>query len=283
MTDDSTDGAPFRVGRALSRSFSIYFRNIVPFGLLALVVSAPTYVYQILVGPGDEFAAPADLTEYWSQFSVEPLVVFIVTFLLSNLVVAALVYGTIQNLKGENASFGECFAKSIALMLPAFGVGVVYLLVLVLATLAVAVPCGIVIGLLVAATGSSVIYFLGVPVILVPFLYVVVVLYVTLPVAVIERAGIGSLKRSAVLTNGHRWRLSALLILFFFIGGSIGVSLYFLGLTGESANFTGKMVTQWGLSGVISAFSAVMTAVIYHDLRVAKEGLDSNQIAAVFD
>lgn len=284
MTNDSTDGAPFRVGRALSRSFSIYFRNIVPFGLLALVVSAPTYVYQILVGPGDEFAATADLTEYWSQFSVEPLVVFIVSFLLSNLVMAALVYGTIQNLKGENAGFGECFAKGIALMLPAFGVGVVYLLVLALVALVVAVPGGIVIGLLVYATGVTVLYFLGVPVVLVPIIYVMVMLYVTLPVAVIERAGIGSLKRSAALTNGYRWRLFALLILFVCIGGAVGAALYLLGLTGESSsNFTGGMVTQWGLSGVISAFSAVMTAVIYHDLRVAREGVDSDQIAAVFD
>lgn len=284
MTDDSADGAPFRVGRALSRSFSIYFRNIVPFGLLALVVSAPTYVYQILVGPGDAFAATADLTEYWSQFSVAPLVVFIVSFLHSNFVMAALVYGTIQNLKGENAGFGECFAKGISLILPVLGVAFVYLLILALTILVTAVPGGIVIGLLVYATDASVIYFLGAPIIVAPVIYVLILLYVTIPVAIVERAGIGSLKRSVALTKGHRWRLFGLIILFFFIGGALGVALYFLGLMGESSlNFTGGVVTQWAFGGVFSAFAAVMAAVIYHDLRVAKEGVDSDQFAAVFD
>lgn len=282
MMDDSTDGAPFRVGRALSRSFSIYFRNIVPFGLLALAILAPTYVYQILMGP-DEFAAAPGTKEYWSQLGVEPFVIYIANFLLGNLVAAGLIYGTIQNLKGENAGFGECFTKGISLILPVLGVAFVYLLVLALAILVTALPGGIVIGLLVYATGTTLIYFLGVPVILAPIMYVVVMLYVTLPVAVIERAGVGSLKRSAALTKGNRWRLSALLILFFTIAFAMGMSLYFLGLTEGSANFAGKLVTQWGLSGVISAFSAVMAAVTYHDLRVAREGVDSNQIAAVFD
>ena len=31
------------------------------------------------------------------------------------------------------------------------------------------------------------------------------------------------------------------------------------------------------------AFNAVMVVVTYHDLRVAKEGVDTDQIASVFD
>jgi hypothetical protein len=34
---------------------------------------------------------------------------------------------------------------------------------------------------------------------------------------------------------------------------------------------------------VYGPFNAVLTAVTYHDLRVAKEGIDTDQIAAVFD
>lgn len=283
MTDDSTDGAPFRVGRALSRSFSIYFRNIVPFALLALLVSAPTYVYQILVGP-DEFAAAPGTPEYWSQFSVEPIIVFAASLFLGTFVSVALVHGTIQSLKGENASFGACFAKGTALVLPVFGVAIVYFLAVLLAALLTALPGGIVLGLLVYATDASVIYFLGAPIIVAPIIYVLILLYVTIPVAIVERAGIGSLKRSAALTNGYRWRLFGLIILFFFIGGSLGVALYFLGLMGESpSNFTGGMVAQWAFGGVFSAFSAVMAAVVYHDLRVAREGVDSDQVVAVFD
>ena len=282
MTDYSMDDAPFRIGRVLSRSFSIYFRNIMPFGLLALAILAPTYVYQILVGAG-EFAAPTNPTEYWSQLGAEPFVVGIAGFLLGNLVTAALVYGTVQDLKGRNVSFGECFAKGIALIFPVLGVAIVYLLVLALVAVITVVPGAIVIGLLLAATESTAIYVLGVVVILTPIIYVMIMLYVTVPVAVIERAGVGSLKRSAALTKGHRWRLFALLILFLAVAIALGMLLRLLGLAEGSANFVGNMVTQWVMSGLISAFSAVMAAVIYHDLRVAKEGVDTKQIAGVFD
>ena len=36
-------------------------------------------------------------------------------------------------------------------------------------------------------------------------------------------------------------------------------------------------------SALIGAFSAILGVVTYHDLRVAKEGVDTDQIAAVFD
>ncbi len=37
------------------------------------------------------------------------------------------------------------------------------------------------------------------------------------------------------------------------------------------------------VSSLSLAYSAVVVAVSYHDLRIAKEGVDSTQIAAVFD
>ena len=36
-------------------------------------------------------------------------------------------------------------------------------------------------------------------------------------------------------------------------------------------------------SALWGAFYAILAVVTYHDLRVAKEGLDTDQIAAVFD
>jgi hypothetical protein len=37
----------------------------------------------------------------------------------------------------------------------------------------------------------------------------------------------------------------------------------------------------WG--AIWSAFLAILIVVTYHDLRVAKEGVDTDQIAAVFE
>jgi hypothetical protein len=41
------------------------------------------------------------------------------------------------------------------------------------------------------------------------------------------------------------------------------------------------VLVAWG--AVYGAFNAVLAIVTCHDLRVAKEGVDPNQIAAVFD
>jgi hypothetical protein len=37
------------------------------------------------------------------------------------------------------------------------------------------------------------------------------------------------------------------------------------------------------LQSVLGAFTSVVGVVMYHDLRVAREGLDTDRIAAVFD
>jgi hypothetical protein len=47
---------------------------------------------------------------------------------------------------------------------------------------------------------------------------------------------------------------------------------------GVDANIVGL----WIWSAIFTAFSAIVTTIIYHDLRVAKEGVDTEQIAAVF-
>jgi hypothetical protein len=43
-----------------------------------------------------------------------------------------------------------------------------------------------------------------------------------------------------------------------------------------------NIIGLWIWSAIVIAFGAIMTTIIYHDLRVAKEGVDTEQIAAVF-
>jgi hypothetical protein len=293
MVDYAEVVTGFRVGRVLSRSFSTAFRNISSFGLLALVISSPTYVYTILKGPG-ELILPDNPMAFWSNLGAEPFVVFVVNFLLGYLVMAALTYGTIQDLRNDRASLGECFSRGLALMFPAVGVAIVVILVMVLVVLFTVVPGAIVIGLLAAATGSTVLSVILTPALFIPVVYVWITLWVIIPVAVIERRGLGSLARSAALTKGYRWRIFVLLLLLAVVG--IGVGLLMAALGGAAATmetagsggasstvFTGQIAIQWIISALISVLSAVIAAVSYHDLRVAKEGADTSQIAAVFD
>lgn len=259
MVDHAAAAADFRAGRVVSRSFSTLFRNILPFGLLALVLTSPTYVYQILTGSGDPLAQ--ELTP-----SVEPLIIFVVNLLLGYVVTAALVYGTIQDLRNEPASVGECFSKGLALVFPVLGVAIVAYILTMLATFALFVP-----GIIVAT-----------------------MLWVAIPVAVVEQRGLNSLPRSAELTKGYRWRIFFLflliLVISFGVGMVMGAIAGIITMVGSDSSrgfstpaLTSLITTQWIVSAFISALSAVLVAVSYHDLRVAKEGADTDQIAAVFD
>jgi len=147
-------------------------------------------------------------------------------------------------------------------------------------------PGAFVVALLAAATGSAVVAVAVMPVSFIPLIYVWVMLWVTFPVAVIERRGLGSFRRSAQLTKGFRWRIFLLFILLFALGIGMALSMKAIGGALEHSSldqFAGGVAVEWLITGFTTALSAVVAAVSYHDLRVAKEGLDTDQIASVFD
>src|SRR5262249_9793848 len=106
--------------------------------------------------------------------------------------------------------------------------------------------------------------------------------YVATPVCVVEQKGpLASLGRSSQLTKGHRWKIFGMIVLLYL--GAIIIGLVvgaLLGLTHSPILVTlGTLV--W--TGAWGALYAIFGVVTYHDLRVAKEGVDTDQIAAVFD
>ena len=261
MVDYAAVATEFRVGRVLSRSFSVLFRNIVPFGLLALVISAPPYVYGVLFNIPDsmDFGNP-DL-----GYATADIIATIAQLFLAYILTAALVYGTIQHLRGRSVNVGECFGKGLSMIFPILGVAIVSFLLIIL----------------------------GFAALIIPGFIVITMLWVAVPAAVIERKGLSALSRSAELTKGYRWRILALLIALFFImillslplGALSGIVVYGA-MSGDgdfATSMTIIMALNWVLASFTGALSAVVYAVSYHDLRVAKEGADTDQIASVFD
>ena len=168
-----TPAHEFRVGSVLVRGFSILARNVVPFGLLALAFTAPPYIYGLAV------EAPSDPT---ATAGTGDLAIFAADILLRYLLTAALVYGTIRELRGTHASLIECVRRGLGLVFPVVGVAILVGVATGLATLLLIVP-----GLIVAT-----------------------MLWVAVPVAVVERPGVTrSLSRSAELTKGYRWQASS--------------------------------------------------------------------------
>jgi uncharacterized membrane protein len=117
---------------------------------------------------------------------------------------------------------------------------------------------------------------------IVPGLILLTMWWVATPACVVERTGPWtSLKRSAALTKGHRWKIFGLILLLFIINIIVSqvIEMVVLSVGSDILSILGRLL--WGaLFGAYYAIAAVMT---YHDLRVAKEGIDIEQIASVFD
>jgi hypothetical protein len=115
-----------------------------------------------------------------------------------------------------------------------------------------------------------------------PGLMVGTMLFVSVPVCVVERLGVfKSMGRSARLTKGHRWKIFGIWIAVLVVGG-IAQSF----LTAMARTIGGVMlglVISLVCGALVVAFNAILAVVVYHDLRVAKEGVDTDQIASVFD
>ena len=130
----------------------------------------------------------------------------------------------------------------------------------------------------------------AIPLLIIPIAMLYLAWSMATPACVVERAGpFRSLARSRALTKGHRWKIVGLLlvtvlggiIIGAIVGATSGAILALIGVGGLRAVLSAAMGLIW--NSVWSAFFAVLTVVAYHDLRVAKEGVDTGQIAAVFD
>jgi hypothetical protein len=120
----------------------------------------------------------------------------------------------------------------------------------------------------------------GMILLVIPGLIVMTMLSVSVQACVIERLGpIASLSRSAALTKGNRWRVFGLIL----IAGL--VSLGTAALASPLTRFLGipGVILAFLLVGVAAAYRDTVLAVQFNDLRVSKEGIGTERIAAVFD
>ena len=236
------------IGPVFSRTFGVLFANLVPFLALAFLITLPVLVFNMMTGGG---AAIADPNAVGPMFFVG----LIISMVVSYVVMGALVFGTVQELHGKHAGIGECISRGLAVVVPVLAVGFL----------------------------MSILVTLGSILLVVPGIIIFVICFVAIPVAVVERPGIwASIKRSAELTN--RWRIFGLALIFY--GGLvlIGYALQFAGLPvmlPDGSAFS--LAVQFAWSALNISICAVFGAVLYHDLRVTKEGATTAQIAAVFD
>src|SRR5215813_11824393 len=287
----SVGNQSFSATGVISQSFAVVRGNLGGFLVIALIVVVAMGIVATVVGsiffggammagmtgrfPGDDMSS-MDMMSLGITAVIGALLILVLILAIEQLGVAAITYGTVQDLRGRRALLGECLSRGLSLMLPVLVVALLY-------TLIVVVVPGIVgygLGLVSDSLGRAASTVLQVAASL--------ILYVAIPAAVIEGTGaIASLQRSADLTQGYRWRLLGMFILVGLIlvvaAAVIGIVIYVT--MSISAVLGGIVIALGGIAMTLLfiAYVAALPAVTYYNLRVAKEGTDITEIAKVFD
>jgi len=176
------------------------------------------------------------------------------SLVLGTLAQAVLVYGAFQDMRGRPVNLGDCLRIGLGRFFPIVG-------------LAICMSIGIMIGAVF---------------LIVPGIILAVMWFVATPACVVEQLGpLSSMGRSSELTKGHRWKIFGMWLLV--IIGAMIVSLIIGAVLGLTGSFVLVTLGTLAWTGVWGAFYAIFVVVTYHDLRVAKEGVDVHQIASVFD
>lgn len=250
-------GNDFEVGEVLNTAVKVLWRNGLSFGAVVLLVFAPYMAGSFLLlelfdtTSLDTLESPA----FWGSL----IGIVLLGLALYYFITVVLTYGTFKDLSGQPAGIGECLAIGIT-RLPS------------------TVLLSIILGL---------IYLVGLLFLIVPAIYFAVIFALAVPVLVAEKRGVADvfdcLGRSAELTRGYRWPILGLLAILFGLNWLADSILSVLDvLLGE-----GLWPLSFGLSVItdsaLFAFSAVVSVVAYYNLRMVKDGLSSEQLAAVFD
>jgi hypothetical protein len=171
----------------------------------------------------------------------------------------AVAVAALSDLRGRPLGVGDVLARTAPRMPIVYGVGVLATLGIVLGTIAFIVP-GVLLALAWSVGGA---------------------------VAMVEKPGLGAIRRAAELTRENRL---SLFIIFLVWGVAALVLGVLAGLAGGAAIAPGGGAPLWFTLGVqplagavVQVFSTATLVAAYVELRGVKEGLAASSLAALFD
>jgi hypothetical protein len=249
MTDMALPIAPlaepdFRLGNVFNRTISVLSRNFLPFFVVTTAASLP----DVLLSDVPMLARRAGIVA-----TALPLLGQLLAFVLGAFGQAIVAHAAFQDMRGRPVSLAESVRFGMSRFLPLIGLSVSVM----------------------ALTMASFVL------LIVPGFIVMTMLSVATPVCVVEQLGpFRSMERSARLTKGHRWAiLGAMAVLQFLTAIPSGLMESVMSaVAGPTVALAGNLIGN----GVAGTIVAVFTFVMYHDLRVIKDGVDTDQIANVF-
>ena len=239
----------FSIGRVFNRTFTLLTRHFLMFSGVMAVASAP--VVALMGLPGASAGATASM-------SATTVIILVASMFLAGvlgiLAQAVLVHSAFQDMRHRRVDLAESVKVGFSRFFPVLGLAILFML------------------------GT----WLGLMLLIIPGLILMTRWYIAAPACVVERVGpLASMRRSAELTKGHRWKVFGAMILMYLGTGTASqvLTTSFTTMGGPMLGMVGSLIAQ----SVTGAFVAIFVVVTYYELRVAKEGIDIDQIASVFD
>jgi len=179
------------------------------------------------------------------------LLVWVLIFTLSQ---SMMIHGVFQDMRGRKFAIGVSIARGLRRFFPVIGTSI-YAFFLVM---------------------------IGMFLIIVPGFMAITMLFVVIPVCVVEGLGPGaSIKRSRELTRGQRWRILAVYLAPAIVIAICNIVLLRIGY--RSLSLAAYTAGSFLIASIGSSYQAAVNIVTYHDLRSVKEGLQLEELSAVFD
>jgi hypothetical protein len=248
------------IGRVFQRAFATIAHNpLVVLGIAGVLGGIPTVLMNVVtrsaVG-GNAAAVATNPSAFWGA----TIFSWVVAIVIGAVVQGALTRAVVADNDGHRASFGDCVATAVRVLLPLIGVGFVFGL-------------GVWIGMIL---------------LIVPGIIIMVMWSVAGPALVVERDGVMmALSRSSELTSGSRWKIFALFLLLLVIYGIIFGALGVVGLSTLGAAAGDGLSVGYIVASAISAILlnliwGTVQPSLYVELREAKEGKSLENLEQVF-
>ena len=246
------------LGDILSAAFEIYKNNATNLIVIVAVVVVPLqFISHLLSGvvfePKKETVTigTVTVTQTTARSFGTGLLVLLITLaigiIITSALQAAIIRAAAQTTVGDPVDVNESYRFGFAHFGSVFG-------------------ASLLVGIVVA---------IGFILLVVPGIIFVTMLSVTIPVLVIERKGItASMSRSWELAKGHFWHVLGTIVVAGIITAVIGG---LIGLIGGSNWFLGWIFGSIGQI-IVAPFSAMVTVLLYLDLRTRSEALTSSQL-----
>ncbi len=248
-------------GRVLSTGFNALVKNAVPFLAVAFVLSGlPGFVLQYwLLGVATDNPS-LELVLSW-QFWGPILGSIVIGIISATILQGTLIGATVRHLSGRPVHIGQSVNAALARIVPI-----------------------ILVSLLV---GICVMF--GLLLLIVPGIIIYLMFSVAIPVMMAEGRGVtDSMSRSSELTKGSRPMIFLLIIVMGMVSGGVSTvcNALFARIAAAYGDAAMDRITL-SLSSAVSdtitaAFGAVLIAALYVELRNAKEGASTDEIADVF-